>query len=49
MTLTEGGTILPEHKGRSDYFGQGRGGPEIEVFRGTNELSPEREVHLAKK
>lgn len=47
--IIEGDTILQEHKGRSDYFGQGGGGLEIEVFRGTSKLSPEREVHLAEK
>ena len=49
MTLIEGGTILQERKGISDYFGQEGGGLETEVFRGTSELSPEREVHLAEK
>lgn len=41
---------LQEHKERSVWPGRvGSRGPEIEVFRGTSWLSPEREVHLAGK
>lgn len=51
-TLIEGSTKLRTQ--RSDYLGQGVGewgwgDWKQTFFRGTSELSPEREVHLAKK
>jgi len=46
-SYTEGGKILQEHKGKSDYFGLG--GLEREVFKGTVEFASEREAHLAEK
>ena len=47
LSHIEGGKILQGHKGKSDYFGLG--GLKREVFKGTVEFTPEREVHLAEK